>query len=66
MFLLLFSAAFCHLLPNQENYPFRNESLSFDERVDNLISLLTLEEKVGQMMDEAASIDRLGIPKYGW
>ena len=28
-------------------YPFRNPRLSVDERVENLLSLLTPEEKVG-------------------
>jgi beta-glucosidase len=66
MFLFLFSTVFCYFLPNQENYPFRNESLSTDERVNDLISRLSLAEKVSQMMDHADAIDHLGIPKYGW
>ncbi|MCR4852900.1 MAG: glycoside hydrolase family 3 C-terminal domain-containing protein [Prevotella sp.] len=48
------------------NYPFQDTSLSFDERVENLISLLTPQEKVGLMMNKSISVDRLGIPSYNW
>lgn len=47
-------------------YPFQNPKLSVDERVENLISLLTPEEKIGLMMNGSISIDRLGIPAYNW
>ncbi len=47
-------------------YPFRNPSLTFEERVENLLSLLTPEEKVGLMMNKSVSVDRLGIPSYNW
>ena len=36
------------------------------ERVENLLSMLTPEEKVGLMMNKSISIDRLGIPSYNW
>ena len=47
-------------------YPFQNPDLSNEERVENLISLLTPEEKVGLMMNKSVSVDRLGIPSYNW
>lgn len=47
-------------------YPFRDTSLGYEERVENLISLLTSEEKVGLMMNKSVSVDRLGIPSYNW
>ena len=47
-------------------YPFQNPRLSVDQRVENLISLLTPEEKVGLMMNKSVSVDRLGIPSYNW
>ena len=50
----------------QYEYPFQNPKLSVDERVENLISLLTPEEKVGLMMNKSVSVDRLGIPSYNW
>lgn len=49
-----------------ENYDFNNESLSIDERVNDLINRLTLEEKAMQMMHDSPAIERLGIPEYNW
>src|SRR5213594_2008422 len=46
--------------------PYKNPSLPIDKRVDDLVSGMTLEEKVSQMMNGAAAIDRLGIPDYEW
>ena len=51
---------------NAQQYPFQNPDLSYEQRVENLISLLTPEEKVGLMMNKSASVDRLGIPSYNW
>jgi beta-glucosidase len=43
-----------------------NTSLPIDQRVDDLISRLTLEEKVRQMQHTAPEIPRLGVPSYDW
>ena len=50
----------------QTQYPFQNTSLSFEQRVNDLVSRLTLEEKVAQMLNSAPAIPRLGIPAYDW
>ncbi len=50
----------------QTDYPFRNPKLTNKERVENLLSLLTPDEKVGLMMNKSQSVDRLGIPSYNW
>ena len=47
-------------------YPFRNPGLPIEERVTDLISRLTLEEKASLMLYNAAPIERLGIPAYNW
>jgi beta-glucosidase len=49
-----------------QTYPFQNASLSIDVRVNDLVSRLTLEEKVSQMLNSTPAIDRLGIPSYDW
>jgi beta-glucosidase len=43
-----------------------NPSLSVEARVNDLVSRLTLEEKVAQMLNSASAIDRLKIPAYDW
>ena len=47
-------------------YPFRNPDLSIDNRVNDLIDRLTLEEKVSQLNYDAPAIERLNIPAYNW
>jgi len=51
---------------DDHKYPFQDPKLTNEERVENLISLLTPEEKVGLMMNKSVSVDRLGIPSYNW
>ena len=43
-----------------------NPALPLGRRVDDLVSRMTLEEKVSQMQDVAPAIERLGIPEYNW
>lgn len=49
-----------------KKYLFQDPKLSFEERVNDLVSQLTLEEKVAQMLNTAPAIPRLGIPAYNW
>jgi beta-glucosidase len=46
--------------------PFRNPSLPVEQRIDDLVGRLTLDEKVSLMVERAAAVDRLGIPKFPW
>jgi beta-glucosidase len=43
-----------------------NSTLPISERVQDLLSRLTLEEKISQMLNGAAGIPRLGIPAYNF
>lgn len=47
-------------------YPFQNPELSLEERVEDLVGRMTLEEKVSQMQNHCVAIERLGIPQYNW
>jgi beta-glucosidase len=47
-------------------YPFQDPDLSVDERVNDLVSRLTLDEKVGQMVNNAPAIARLNVPAYNY
>lgn len=51
---------------SQTQLPFQNTNLPLEERVSDLISRLTLEEKAQQMMHNAPAINRLGILPYSW
>ena len=64
-FFLFFLICACTKLVAQ-SYPFRNPDLPVEQRVNDLVSRLTLEEKVAQMVNTAPSIERLGIPGYNW
>ena len=50
----------------QKEFLFQNTDLSFEKRVDDLVSRLTLEEKVSQMLNSSPAIPRLDIPAYDW
>ena len=41
-------------------------SLDFKTKARELVSQMTLEEKISQMLHYAAPIERLGIPSYNW
>lgn len=45
---------------------YKNSNLSPEERAEDLLKQLTLEEKVSLMMDYSTSIDRLNIKCYNW
>lgn len=46
--------------------PFCNKNLHYKVRAQDLISRLTLEEKLAQLGDQAPGVQRLGIPPYNW
>ncbi len=62
--LLIFTACATH--DKEYEFPFLDPGLTTDERVNDLVSRLTLKEKVSQMMNAAPSVERLGIPEYNW
>ena len=49
-----------------EKIPYQDESLSFSRRAEDLVSRMTLEEKVSQMLFQSPAVKRLGIPAYNW
>lgn len=48
----------------EKKYKFRDSSLSFDERVKDLLSRLTIEEKAGLLPSHMAAVPRLDIGEW--
>ena len=46
--------------------PYLNPALPTQQRVDDLVSRMTLEEKISQMQNDAPAIPRLHIAAYNW
>ncbi len=51
---------------NQDIPDYLNTTRTFEQRAADIVSRLTLEEKISQMQYEAPAISRLGIPQYNW
>jgi beta-glucosidase len=49
-----------------QNPAYLDISLSFEQRAADIVRRMTLDEKVGQMMNDSPAIDRLGVPSYNW
>ncbi len=45
---------------------YRNPNLPLEERIEDLLSHMTLEEKASQLLHESPAIERLGVPEYNW
>jgi beta-glucosidase len=45
---------------------YKNQNLSIDERVQDLVARMTLDEKISLLGYNSAAIPRLGIPAYNW
>lgn len=61
--LLLIILCACDGGPSQD---YRNQKLDFESRAEDLVSRMTLEEKVGQLTNYAQAIERLDVPRYNW
>lgn len=59
---LLISATASHC----QTFPFQDTSLGVDERVEDLLSRLTLDEKLSLMEHRNPAIPSLGLPAYSW
>lgn len=63
---ILITCGAINLQAQDKSFPFQNPNLSLEERLEDLISRMTLAEKVSQLMYDSPAIDRLGIPAYNW
>lgn len=60
------AALLATMVSAQTPLPYKNSQLPIDIRVNDLVSRMTLKEKVSLMMYNAHQIDRLEIPAYNW
>ena len=66
LFAIPFILSLSGLSQDYRSLPMWNPALSFETRVNDVVSRLTLEEKVAQMLNATPAIPRLGIPAYDW
>ena len=59
-------ATVCVLPALSQTLPYQNPQLTAEQRADDLLKRLTLEEKVSLMMDTSPAINRLQIPQFQW
>jgi beta-glucosidase len=52
--------------PSDVRLPYQDLAASFEARAADLVSRMTAEEKIGQLMNDAPAIPRLGVPAYEW
>lgn len=64
-FFLIILFVFCMVSCSREP-DYKNPKLSVEERVNDFISRLTIEEKVGLLQHEQPAIERLGCVQYSW
>ena len=60
------SGTYCNAQETTIDFSYLDYHLPFEERVDVLLSQMTLDEKISQMTNESKSIPRLQIPEYNW
>lgn len=56
----------CLLFSCAQKLPYQDTSLSAEQRAEDLLPRLTLEEKVSLMQNSSPAIPRLGIKEYDW
>jgi hypothetical protein len=45
---------------------YKDPAAPLEKRADDLLSRMTLEEKIAQLMNDSPAIERLGVPAYNW
>src|SRR5581483_1086750 len=56
----------CLFAQNVEQPAYLNTSLSPQQRAQDLVHRMTVEEKVTQLVNQSRTVPRLNIPDYDW
>jgi beta-glucosidase len=64
--LMIFSLVSLLIACDGYRNPYQDTNLDFETRAEDLVSRMTLEEKVGQLTHYADAVEHLGIPEYNW
>ncbi len=64
--LILSIIVMCSAGAAAQNLPYQNPDLPAEQRAEDLLGRLTLDEKVKLMMNGSPAIPRLGIPQFDW
>ncbi|WP_166923318.1 glycoside hydrolase family 3 N-terminal domain-containing protein [Flavobacterium poyangense] len=65
-FLLFFCFCIGIASAQEKGFPYKNQNLSIDKRVTDLLKQLTTEEKISLLGFESKAVKRLDIPQYNW
>src|SRR5262249_19212858 len=60
----LFALAFLPALAQKPPYPFNDPTLPMEKRIDNLLSLMTIDEKI-DCLGTRTGVPRLGVKSFG-
>lgn len=66
IYIFMLATALKSSAQDYRSFPMWNYHLPVEQRVNDVVSRLTLEEKVNQMLNATPAIPRLGIPAYDW
>jgi len=50
----------------QAKLTYKDTDLPIEQRVNDLVSRMSIDEKINQLMDSSPAIERLDIPEYNW
>src|SRR5215472_13665793 len=45
---------------------YKNPNAPMEQRADDLLSRMSIEEKISQLMSDSPAIEQLGVPAYNW
>lgn len=66
LFLCLLISPLLSAGQDYKSFPMWNPNLPLEQRINDVVSRLTLDEKVAQMLNATPAVPRLGIPAYDW